>query len=99
MHHYPPQVRLIEFSPNERFLVTYSTIDPANPRDTAAVLLNVFDVRSGKKLRAFEGKLDEYAVGSAAAAGGALKWPVFKWAGGCDDRCVDCYTRVLALCA
>ncbi len=34
----------------------------------------------------FEGPADEFAVGSSAGPGGALKWPVFKWAGGKDDK-------------
>lgn len=28
------QVKLIDFSPGERFLVTYSSHEPSNPRDT-----------------------------------------------------------------
>lgn len=49
------------------------------------MLLNVFDTRTGKKLRIFSGNMDEYAVGSSAGPGGALRWPLFKWAGGGAD--------------
>lgn len=78
-------VRLIEFSPNERYLISYSSQEPSNPRESVTVSLIVFDVRSGRKLRVFEGAADEFAVGSSAGPGGALKWPVFKWAGGKED--------------
>lgn len=78
--------QLIDFSPGERYLMTYSTVEPAGPRDPPSILLNVFDTRSGKLLRRFEGPVDEYAVGSAAGPQGSLRWPFFKWAGGADDR-------------
>lgn len=78
-------VRLLEFSPNERYLISYSSQEPSNPRESVTVSLIVFDVRSGRKLRVFEGAADEFAVGSSAGPGGALKWPVFKWAGGKED--------------
>ena len=79
------QVRLIEFSPCEQYLITYSSIEPSNPREKAKVLLNVFDTKTGKKLRAFDNSVDEFAIGTAAGPGGALRWPVFKWAGGPKD--------------
>ena len=81
-----PGVQLIEISPAERYLLSYSSAEPRNPRDSAQVLLNVFDARSGKKLRVFEGAMDDFAVGSAAMGPGSLKWPIFKWAGGRGDR-------------
>ncbi len=43
--------QLIDFSPGERYLMTYSSIEPSNPRESMGILLNVFDTRSGKKLR------------------------------------------------
>ncbi|PNW85513.1 hypothetical protein CHLRE_03g190100v5 [Chlamydomonas reinhardtii] len=78
-------VRLIDFSPNEKYILSYTSHEPATARDSFHVLINVWDVRSGKQLRKFEGPVDEYAVGSSAGPNGALKWPVFKWAGGRDD--------------
>jgi hypothetical protein len=42
--------------------------------------VNFFDAATGAKLRKFEGSIDDYAVGAAAGADGALKWPIFKWA-------------------
>ena len=80
------QVRLIQFSPEETFLVSYSPVEPSNPREKAGLVLNLFDSRTGRKLRNFAGSAEDYAVGAAAAPGGALKWPVFQWAGGCGDR-------------
>jgi len=80
------QVRLIQFSPEETFLVTYSPVEPANPREKAGLVLNLFDSRTGRKLRNFAGSAEDYAVGAAAGPAGALKWPVFQWAGGCGDR-------------
>uniref|UniRef100_A0A383V8L2 Eukaryotic translation initiation factor 3 subunit B n=2 Tax=Tetradesmus obliquus TaxID=3088 RepID=A0A383V8L2_TETOB len=79
-------VQLIEFSPAEKYLMTYSSIEPTNPREKVQVALNVFDTRSGKKLRIFGGNMEDYAIGSSAGPGGALRWPIFKWAGGLEDK-------------
>lgn len=62
-------------------MVTYSSHEPMGPRDPATVTFNLFDTRTARKLRAFEGPADEYQ----SASGGALQWPIFKWAGGRDD--------------
>jgi translation initiation factor 3 subunit B len=80
--------QLIDFSPGERFLMAYSPVEPSGPRGGGGgggINLSVFDTRSGKLLRRFEGPVDEYAVGAAAAPNGGLRWPFFKWAGGLDD--------------
>ncbi|CAI7895469.1 unnamed protein product, partial [Closterium sp. NIES-54] len=98
-------VRLIDFSPGERFLVTYSSHEPANPRDTQKVVLNVFDVRTGKSMREFKGAADDFATGGAGGVAG-VQWPVFRWAGGREDKyfarmgknCVSVYeTSTMAL--
>jgi translation initiation factor 3 subunit B len=83
-----PNVRLIDISPNEKFLITYSSMEPSNPRESVTVNFTVFDIRSGRKLRVFEGAADEFAIGCSAGPGGVLKWPVFKWAGGREDSYV-----------
>ena len=88
------QVRLIEFSPCESYLITYSSMEPSNPREKAKVLLNVFDTKTGKKLRVFDNSVDEFAIGTAAGPGGALRWPVFKWAGGSKDLWVPPHSPV-----
>lgn len=79
-----PNVRLLDYSPNEKYLVTYSSQEPSNPRDSVIVSFVVHDVATARKLRVFEGPPEEFAMGGGGG-GGALKWPVFKWAGGKDD--------------
>eukprot|EP00873_Tetraselmis_striata_P009974 jgi/Tetstr1/430238/TSEL_020066.t1 len=75
-------VRLIDFSPAEKYLVTYSAQEPTNQRDSVTVTLHLQDVRSGRKLRTFTGTADEFAMGP----GGQLQWPVFKWDGSGGDK-------------
>ncbi|XP_074290101.1 eukaryotic translation initiation factor 3 subunit B-like [Silene latifolia] len=85
MRYIHPQVKLIDFSPGEKFIVTYSSHEPSNPRDTHRVVLNIFDTRTGKVKRDFKGSADEFAVGGAGGLTG-ISWPIFKWAGGRDDK-------------
>ncbi|KAK4379539.1 hypothetical protein RND71_001401 [Anisodus tanguticus] len=102
-----PHVKLIDFSPGERYLVTYSSHEPSNPRDTHVslsfivlvypavaisntdffqrVVLNIFDVRTGKVMRDFKGSADEFAVGLIGGVTG-VSWPVFRWSGGKEDK-------------
>mmetsp|Transcript_39693 Transcript_39693/g.112613 ORF Transcript_39693/g.112613 Transcript_39693/m.112613 type:complete len:705 (-) Transcript_39693:127-2241(-) len=75
-------VRLIDFSPAEKYMVSYSAQEPNTPSDTASVALTVNDVRSGRKLRTFQGPATDFAMGP----GGQLQWPVFKWDGACNDK-------------
>ncbi|XP_031262731.1 eukaryotic translation initiation factor 3 subunit B-like isoform X1 [Pistacia vera] len=83
MRYAHPQVKLIDFSPGEKYLVTYSSQEPSNPRDANRVVLNIFDVRTGKVMRDFKGSADEYAVGGTGGVAG-VSWPVFRWGGGKD---------------
>ncbi|GAB4828263.1 Eukaryotic translation initiation factor 3 subunit B [Ancistrocladus abbreviatus] len=85
MRYAHPQVKLIDFSPGEKYLVTYSSHEPSNPRDTHRVVLNIFDVRTGKVMRDFKGSADEFAVGGTGGVTG-VSWPIFRWAGGKDDK-------------
>ncbi|KAL8162186.1 hypothetical protein V2J09_013675 [Rumex salicifolius] len=85
MRYSHPQVKMIDFSPGEKYLVTYSSHEPSNPRDTHRVVLNIFDVRTGKVMRDFKGSADDFAVGGTGGVNG-VSWPVFKWAGGRDDK-------------
>lgn len=64
-------VKLIDFSPCEKFLVTASPQfqENDNPKDPQCII--VWDVRSGEKLRGFLG-------------GQTSSWPVFKWSH--DDK-------------
>ncbi|EPS67275.1 hypothetical protein M569_07499 [Genlisea aurea] len=76
-----PQVKLIDFSPGERYIVTYSSHEPSNPRDTHRVVIIMFDARSGKTMRDFKGSADEFTGGVSG-----LSWPIFKWGGGKEDK-------------
>lgn len=73
-------MRFVEFSPDEKYILSYSSREPSNPNEKAGLLVNVYDCATGQKMRTFEGSIEEYAVGSAATADGSLKWPIFKWA-------------------
>lgn len=64
-------VQLIDFSPDERFVVTWSALDPQKPDIENLV---VWEARSGSKLRGFvHDPRDEHG------APVAIHWPVFKW--------------------
>ncbi|KAG0447216.1 hypothetical protein HPP92_028477 [Vanilla planifolia] len=90
------QVKLIDFSPGEKYLITYSRHEPSGPRDTdnglTLLYLNFclegcseyFDVRTGKLMRDFKGNADEFALGHSGVTG--VPWPVFRWGGGREDR-------------
>ncbi|XP_023007597.1 eukaryotic translation initiation factor 3 subunit B-like isoform X1 [Cucurbita maxima] len=80
-----PQVKLIDFSPGEKYLVTYSSHEPSNPRDANRIVINIFDVRTGKVMRDFKGSPDDFAIGGTGGVAG-VSWPVFRWGGGKDDK-------------
>jgi translation initiation factor 3 subunit B len=56
-------VQLIDFSPNEKYVVTYSPVQDNTSQDPSAIC--IWDMKSGLKKRGF-------------VAGGG-QWPVFKW--------------------
>ncbi|MED6173881.1 Eukaryotic translation initiation factor 3 subunit B [Stylosanthes scabra] len=85
MRYAHPQVKLIDLSPGEKYLVTYSSHEPSNPRDVNRVVVNIFNVRTGKVMRDFKGIADDFTVGGAGGVTG-VSWPVFKWSGGTDDK-------------
>ncbi|MCO5615166.1 hypothetical protein L7F22_069455 [Adiantum nelumboides] len=81
-----PELRLHVHLPYTAKLASHGTgHEPSNPRDTQKVILNVFDVRTGKALREFKGTADDYATGGVGGVSG-VSWPVFRWAGGKDDK-------------
>ncbi|XP_056866076.1 eukaryotic translation initiation factor 3 subunit B-like [Raphanus sativus] len=43
--------------------------------------IRIFDVKSGRLMRGFQGSADEFSV-----EGYSVSWPVFKWDGGRDDK-------------
>ncbi|MCL7040899.1 hypothetical protein MKW94_002648 [Papaver nudicaule] len=77
------QVKFIDFSPGEKYLVTYSSHEPSSSCETHRVVLNIFDVKTGKVMRNFEGSADEFAIGGGT---GGFSWPFFRWGGGKDDK-------------
>lgn len=80
-----PGVRLIDFSPNEGYIVTYSSHDAKKAGDSPSVLLNVWDTASGRKMRTFEGTVAEFS----GSENGQISWPLFQWAGteeGAQDK-------------
>lgn len=92
-------VQHIQFSPGEHYLLTCSVHEPSRKGDAAKCFICCFDVRSGRKLRTFEGSPDDFAPppGSTNALSTAaseeqhqlhplFSWPVFQWAGGGGDR-------------
>ncbi|XP_058742411.1 eukaryotic translation initiation factor 3 subunit B-like [Vicia villosa] len=79
------QVKLIDFSPGEKYLATYSSHEPSNPLDANRIVINIFDVRTGKVMRGFKGTVDDFAIGGTRGVSG-VSWPVFKWSGGREDK-------------
>jgi translation initiation factor 3 subunit B len=87
------KVQLIDFSPSEKYLVSYSSQDSANPRESPTAQFNVSDVKSGQALRSFKGKIEDFMVSGdnsssmvAPGGSGGLQWPLFKWCNGVDDK-------------
>ncbi|XP_010525888.1 PREDICTED: eukaryotic translation initiation factor 3 subunit B [Tarenaya hassleriana] len=85
MRYQHPLVKLVDFSPGEKYLVTYSSQEPSNPRDANKVDIKIFDVRTGRLMREFKGSADDLAIGGAGGVAG-VSWPVFRWAGGKEDK-------------
>ncbi|XP_010454917.1 PREDICTED: eukaryotic translation initiation factor 3 subunit B-like [Camelina sativa] len=85
MRYQHSMVKLVDFSPGEKYLVTYHSQEPSNPRDASKVEVKVFDVRTGRMMRDFKGSADEFSIGGLGGVAGA-SWPVFRWAGGNDDK-------------
>ncbi|KAM0010303.1 putative transcription factor WD40-like family [Helianthus debilis subsp. tardiflorus] len=85
MRYVHPQVKLVDFSPGEKYLVTCSSQKPSNPRDTHRVVLNIFDVRTGKVMKEFKESADEFAFGDTCGFTG-VSWPIFRWGGGKEDK-------------
>ncbi|KAJ3357792.1 translation initiation factor eIF-3b like protein [Entophlyctis luteolus] len=83
-----PNVRLIDFSPDERYLVTWSH-DPVLKSSGDLHHIIVWDILTGRELRSFPvnaaamEKQQDFGKAAATAAGpGAtvkIDWPFFKW--------------------
>ena len=75
-------VQRVSFSHCENYLYTYNEMPPAARSSSPRFVLAVFEVRSGRKLRMFEGSQEEFAIGAARRPDGGVVWPPFKWSGG-----------------
>ena len=82
MRYSHPNAQQVVFSACERYLYTFSELSPESARAAPGYMLSVFEVRSGRTLRVFEGSQAEHAVGSGARGDGGMVWPAFKWSGG-----------------
>ncbi|XP_074557396.1 eukaryotic translation initiation factor 3 subunit B-like [Curcuma longa] len=80
-----PQVRQIDFSPGEKYIITYSSHEPSKPQDSHRIVINIFDVRTGKLMLDFKGNADEFATGGSGGVSG-ISWPVIRWGGGREDK-------------
>ncbi|KAL5698724.1 Eukaryotic translation initiation factor 3 subunit B [Ranunculus cassubicifolius] len=80
MRYSHPQVQLMDFSPGEKFLFTYSSHEPRNPHDKNRVVLKIFNVRSGKLMREFND------IAGVPGGVSGVSWPVFRWGGGKEDK-------------
>ncbi|KAH9825233.1 eukaryotic translation initiation factor 3 subunit 9 [Melampsora americana] len=88
---YHPKVKLIDFSPMENYLVTWSdqpielSNDPQAPpiftEDDQGHSIAVWEVMTGKLLRTFPVLNDQTTEDGARIK---FQWPMFKWSG--DDR-------------
>ncbi|EGG14878.1 RNA-binding region RNP-1 domain-containing protein [Cavenderia fasciculata] len=59
-------VQLIDFSPEDKYLVTFAPVTNDDPKDPKSII--VWDIRSGKKLRGFVAPPKEH-----------FSWPAFHW--------------------
>ncbi|RKP08839.1 eukaryotic translation initiation factor eIF2A-domain-containing protein [Thamnocephalis sphaerospora] len=82
MRFFHPGVKLIDFSPNERYLVSWSNEPiqsgvPGSPfgPDSEGHQIAIWDVLSGVLLRTFPGNPDKNAEPGPAK----VMWPAFKW--------------------
>ncbi|KAI9594495.1 hypothetical protein BDF19DRAFT_445040 [Syncephalis fuscata] len=82
MRFFHPGVKLIDFSPNERYMVTWSNEPiqsgvPGSPfsADSEGHQIVIWDVLSGVLLRTFPSNPDKNAEGGPAK----IMWPAFKW--------------------
>ncbi|XVF30970.1 hypothetical protein REPUB_Repub16aG0105200 [Reevesia pubescens] len=66
---------LINFSPGENYLVTYS-----NGGDKHR-LIQIFNTKTGELKRRFEGQLNGFAAKNSKAY-----WPIIRWSGGDGDK-------------
>ena len=79
-------VQRVAFSADERWAYTFSEVPPSGPREPPRFAVVVWDVRTGARLRTFEGAQADFAVGAAARPDGGLSWDAFQWSGAGGDK-------------
>ncbi|EFN54066.1 hypothetical protein CHLNCDRAFT_136163 [Chlorella variabilis] len=62
----------------------YAFVEYENAEQARAAqfVAHIWEVRTGRRLRTFDGPQEEYAVGALARPDGGMKWPAFRWGGG-----------------
>lgn len=96
MRFYHPFVNLVDFSPNEKFLVSWSnkpiTVIEGNPTlgpEEEGKQFLIWDIQTGTLLRSFAAldvaapAPEEQKGDKAAPAKRKINWPVFKWSADC----------------
>ncbi|KAH6563275.1 hypothetical protein BASA50_002362 [Batrachochytrium salamandrivorans] len=76
-----PHVKMIDFSPNEKYAVTWSH-EPFKSQDGQKQNFIVWDVDTGLQLRTFGGEgvgISSQEARSGPAATVMIDWPLFKW--------------------
>ncbi|KAF3946960.1 hypothetical protein CMV_026835 [Castanea mollissima] len=72
-------VKLIDISPGEKYLVSYSKFE------INGAVLKIFDVETGEVKMVIDRSKFEHAIGGIEAIS-QVSWPVFRWSGRNDDK-------------
>ncbi|KAJ3287790.1 Translation initiation factor 3 subunit b [Borealophlyctis nickersoniae] len=82
-----PNVKLIDFSPNEKYLVTWSH-EPFTTADGEQHHIIIWDIVTGQQLRSFPTDASSTLGASTSQGTSTVKidWPIFKWSH--DDQYV-----------
>lgn len=87
-----PRAQLIDYSPNERYIVTWSPVPieafPNGPfeEDDVGNMIAIWEVLTGQLKRTFPMPEDPSQGEEAGAPRQTVVWPMFKWSG--DERYV-----------
>lgn len=87
-HYAHSEVKFIEFSPEENYLVTYSCYEPESSHEQHNVVLNIFDVKTGEVVGCFEGSAIDFGINGTGghSALSAVSWPLLRWCGNKGDK-------------
>ncbi|KAJ4728759.1 Eukaryotic translation initiation factor 3 subunit B [Melia azedarach] len=86
LNHYSYQeVELVDFSLAEKYLVTYSSHEPESPQEKYNVVLNIFDIRTGKVKKSFKGSAKDFGI-SRDKGIPSIAWPLIRWSDDKDDK-------------